>query len=72
MWIGRKGGREKVDVLGSEFWSSYGVLIPKLLNCEIVWKILCAEIPSASMRGDLLVYNGMGVGVRSKIDMLRE
>ena len=33
---------------------------------------VCVELSSESMRGQLLVCNGMGEGVRSEIDMFGE
>ena len=61
-----------MDELGSEFWNSSGISISKLLNCEMVWKTVFVDLSSESLRGELLVYDGMGEGVRSEIDMLGE
>ena len=72
MWNGLKGGCEKVDGLGSEFWNASGVSTSELLNCEMVWKTVFAELSSESMRGELLVYDGMGEGMRSEFGMLGE
>ena len=61
-----------MDGLGLEFWNSSGVSISELFNCEMVWKTVFVELSSESTRGELLVYDGMGEGVRSEIDMLGE
>ena len=72
MWSGLKRGCEKVDGLGSEFWNASRFSTSELLNCEMVWKTVFVELSSEAMRGKLLVYDGMGEGVISEIDMLGE
>ena len=35
-------------------------------------KCVCVELSSESMRGEVLVYDGIGEGMKSEIDMLGE
>ena len=49
-WMGRKGGWENVDGLGSEFANLSGVSISELLNWEIVWKTVISELASEKCR----------------------
>ena len=60
--MGRKGGWENVDGLGSEFAILSGVSISELLNWEIVLKIVISELASESVPDDVLIWGDSGGG----------